>query len=189
MATSTQERPYLRLHREPDPLASYLRPLERDYKHTAELISAGFSVGSGVIVDACHPQRSEDLRCSALEHGIELVLDPRSIDLSTDGGIRRAGVAELPWSCGEVDRPDLFGPDRIDRYADGLAEAALERGVSAVLEEGRLGPSGLGEDRYRLDMWRATISAQVERDLASPPTMSPALEAASYRGMDATGSS
>lgn len=130
---ATLERPYLRLHRNPEPLASYLRPLERDYRHIAELISAGFSLGSGIIVDACHPERSEDLRTFAAQHGLESVLDPRSVDLATDGGIRRAGVAELPWSRGVPDHPEAFGADRVESYIEALAATALELGSSAVL--------------------------------------------------------
>jgi len=142
---STAERPYLRLHRQPDPPGSYLRPLERDYKHAAELISAGFAVGSGVVVDACHPPRSEQLRRAALEHGVEVVLDPRSIDLATAGGIQRAGVLDLPWSSGEMDRPEDFSSDRVAAYAETLAETAVELGATAVLApshyiEGALSP-------------------------------------------------
>ena len=130
---STLERPYLRLHRAPSPLATYLRPLERDYRHTAELISAGFEVGSGVVVDACHPDRSADLRASALEHLVEVVLDPRSLDLSTDGGVERSGVVDLPWSTGGVDHPGSFGPRRIDGYAGALARSVVQLGATAVL--------------------------------------------------------
>lgn len=77
----------------------------------------------------------------------------------------------LPWSTGDLDEPDAFAPDRLDEYADKLSETALEFGAR------------------RLDMWRATISAQVERDLANPPSLSPSLQAEADHGMDATGSS
>lgn len=41
---------HLRLIRVPDPLASYIRPLARDFRHTAGLIAAGFPVGDGIIL-------------------------------------------------------------------------------------------------------------------------------------------
>jgi hypothetical protein len=128
-----RERPYLRLHREPEPLGSYLRPLERDYRHTAELVSAGFPVASGVVVDACHPKRSQDLRTAAMDSGLEVVLDPRSLDLSTEGGIARAGVIDLPWSAGRLEAASSFNPRRLDEYAEQLARTAVEMEVTAVL--------------------------------------------------------
>ena len=130
---SMSERPYLRLHREPGPLGAYVRPLERDYTHMAKLISAGFSVGTGVVIDACHPGRSRDLRSYARDRNLEVVLDPRSIELSTEGGIQRSGVLDLPWSSGHIDTPNDLTPQRISSYADSLARTAVELNATAVL--------------------------------------------------------
>ena len=66
------ERPYLKLVRNPAPLGGYVRPLERDYRHTARLISAGYPAGTGIIVDACHPAQSADLRMQAREKAVEI---------------------------------------------------------------------------------------------------------------------
>ena len=130
---STLERSYLWLHREPRPLGAYVRPLERDYTHTAGLISAGLPVGTGIVIDACHPKRSQDLRAYARGADLEVVLDPRSVDLSTAGGIQRSGVRELPWSSGDLDTPSDFTPRRMGEYSCTLAQTAVELGATAVL--------------------------------------------------------
>ena len=130
---SILERPYLRLFREPRPLGAYVRPLERDHSHTAALISAGFRVGTGIVIDACHPSRSRDLRSCARDARLEVVLDPRSVELSTEGGIERSGVRDLPWSSGDTDTPSDFTAYRVDEYACALAEKAIDLRATAVL--------------------------------------------------------
>ena len=128
----TLERPYLRLHREPRPLGAYVRRLERDYRHTAALIAQGFPVGTGIVVDACSPGRGRDLRSCARDTRREVVLDPRSVELSTVGGIERSGVRVLPWSSGDVDTPVDSTRHRVASYADAPAGTAIELGATAV---------------------------------------------------------
>jgi len=133
MVTTDSERSYLRLVREPAPLGAYVRPLERDYRYVARLLSSGFPVGTGVVVDACHLDRSSDLRAEARDQRLETVLDPKSIELSTVAGITRSGVLDLPWSVGAMDAPDQFDDRRITEYTESLAKTALQMGVDAVL--------------------------------------------------------
>lgn len=130
---ATAEGSHLRLIRDPDPLASYIRPLGRDLGHTADLIAAGFPVGDGIIIDACAPQRSDGLRRAAREADLAVILDPRSVELSTPGGRRRSGVTELPWATKDMDEPGRFGEGRCREFAEALVNAAVELDVTAIL--------------------------------------------------------
>lgn len=93
---------------EPRPLGAYVRPLERDCRHTAALIAQGFPVGTGIVVDACSPGRGRDLRSCARDTRQEVVLDPRPVELSTvgDTAVRRAGLAMvIAWTGGVLISP------------------------------------------------------------------------------------
>lgn len=63
----------------------------------------------------------------------EVVLDPRSVELSTAGRIERSGVRDLPWSSGGVETLVDFTRYRVASYADALAASAIKLGATAVL--------------------------------------------------------
>jgi hypothetical protein len=73
---------------------------------------------------------------------------------------------------------------RVEHYFSTWLRFAADRATRASI----VIPT-LEKHRRRLDMWRATISAQVERDLVDPPSMSPSLRPEADRGMDAAGGS
>jgi len=161
---SRLERSHLRVVRDPEPLGSYIRPLHRDYSYSARLLAAGHRVGTGFVVDACDIPRSEDLRQLASERGLEVVLDPRSIELSTAGGIRRSGVLQLPWSAGRIDRPEDFSAARRRDTASSIADTALEMGVSAILAPTHFLDSFPGR-WFDIDLELASqVRAQLDRD-------------------------
>ncbi len=95
----------------PDPLGSFLRPSSRDHKVLLQMLVEGKCVGTGLIADPCLGERQRDLLGEARRQGLETVLDPRTVDLSTVGGFARSGVAELPWAGSQPHTPaDLTGP-------------------------------------------------------------------------------
>jgi len=81
-----------------DPLGSYLSPSSRDHKVLLQMLVEGKPVGSGVVADPCLAERQRDLLGEARRQGVETVLDPRTVDLSTVGGFARSGVRDLPWA-------------------------------------------------------------------------------------------
>ena len=129
---SRLERSHLRIVRDPEPLGSYIRPISRDINVLSELLASGQPIGSGIIVDARPPEKSDDLRQTAKSRGVELVLDPNSVELSTDGGIDRSGMLQLPWSGGECDTPDSLGR-RAEAVVESIAATAVTMSVDAVL--------------------------------------------------------
>ena len=127
------EKSHLRLVRDPEPLGSYIRPLARDYRYAARLIASGLPVAGSLVVDACDLSRSEDLRLVAREKRIDVILDPRSVELSTPGGWTRSGVADLPWANSEMDRPTHFNGTRRRSVVAAISQTAIDLGASAVL--------------------------------------------------------
>jgi len=98
------------------------------------MLEAGYGNFSGFAFDPCLDERHQELRETAREHGSEVILDPKSVELSTEGGIRRSGIGTLPWTLGE-ELPHSPAQVRanIIPYAEALAEHATGKSYSAVL--------------------------------------------------------
>ena len=116
-----------------DDLASYVRPFPRDFSHLARLIAEGRSVGRRIVVDPRDLRRSKNLRDIARKEDIELVLDPLSVELASETGFRRPGVANLPWALGSPHRPEALAQTDLYRYSYSLAGSVVDAGMSAVL--------------------------------------------------------
>lgn len=115
------------------PLGSYLRPARNDHRVLLQLLSENQFSATGLIADSVLAARHAELLGEAGRQGIETVLDPRSIDLSTTAGFRLSGVADLPWAPLQPHTPtELAGPAGL-LLAEALAEFAVERELSAVL--------------------------------------------------------
>lgn len=115
------------------PLGLYLRPGRNDHAVLIQQLEAGNRDLSGFVLDPCLEARHTELRETAVEHQLEVVLDPRSVELATEGGFRRAGVSSLPWSLSdEPDSPSrLSGNER--EVAETIATHVVDRRYSAVL--------------------------------------------------------
>jgi hypothetical protein len=116
-----------------DPLGSYLRVGRHEHTFLAQMLVDGKSVGSGLVADPAQLSHHKDLWQEARQQGVETVLDPRSLELSTPGGILRGGARDLPWAPSGLHTPDLLygraGEDMCDQLVDMVSIA----GHSAVL--------------------------------------------------------
>lgn len=81
------------------PLGSYLRPARNDHRVLLRLLSENQLSATGLVVDPVLVARHGELLTEAGRQGMETVLDPRSIDLSTPAGLNLSGVAQLPWAA------------------------------------------------------------------------------------------
>lgn len=116
-----------------DPLGSYLRVGGQDHTFLAQMLVDGKSIGGGLIADPAHLDRHKDLWDEARQQGVEIVFDPRSLELSTPGGILRGGARDLPWAPAQVHTTDsLYGQAGVD-LCDQLVDALQMAGHSAVL--------------------------------------------------------
>lgn len=129
-----------------DPLGLYLRPGRNDHVVVGQALAAGQSNLSGLVFDACLGDRHSELRELANDRGFETVLDPRSVELATEGGLALSTVKSLPWSLGGASphTPSQLGRDK-DRLADTLASHVVEHGYSAVLAPTHYRESGRDE--------------------------------------------
>lgn len=112
------------LRRVSPPLASYLRVGQRDAALVGKLLQQGFQIGAGVILDPSAADRTQEMRSIAADHGIELILDPRGVELSTIGGFALRSVARLPWAGSAPHQPrDLSGAN-MRLVVEAIAETA-----------------------------------------------------------------
>lgn len=110
-----------------DPLGSYLRVGRQDHTFLAQMLVDGRPI-SGLVADPAQAEQHKDLWVEAHQQGVETVLDPRSLELSTPGGILRGGAADLPWASAGLHTPySLYGQageDVCELLVDAVATAA-----------------------------------------------------------------
>jgi hypothetical protein len=115
------------------PLGVYIRPGRNDHTATLEFMADRPGGLAGVVFDPCLEGRQRELRLETIGAGIDAVLDPRSMELSTEVGFERVLSGHLPWAG---DRPydpsDLVGPAG-EAFANAIAAYVLEKGFTAVL--------------------------------------------------------
>lgn len=121
------------LRRVSPPLAGYLRVGYRDAALITRLLEQGLPMGGGVIVDAAAEERTEELRSVAVESGVEVVLDPKSVELSTVGGLASPAVARLPWAHPTPHTPHSLAGEPGERLTQEVATAAVDQRATGVL--------------------------------------------------------
>jgi hypothetical protein len=125
-------------------LASYVRPFSRDYGKIARLLVEGFDIGRGLILDPCHVngERGRELRDEARKVRLELILDPRTVELSTPGSLNEKQVAQLPWAGKELPELARFqSSDFSQEFCKAIADFAVAIGASAILAPSHYLPS------------------------------------------------
>lgn len=116
-----------------DPIGSYLRVGSKDHTFLAQMLVDGRSIGSGLVADPAQLKQHKDLWTEARQQGVETVLDPRSLELSTPGGILRGGARDLTWAPRDLHTPDsLYGRAGED-LSDQLVDMVSTAGHTAVL--------------------------------------------------------
>lgn len=121
------------LHAVSDPMGSYLRPGYRDSKFLTQLLVQGTPIGTGLVADPVRLDRQADMMIEARRRGMETVLDPKGLELSTVGGFTRSGVADLPWASGQIHTPVALVGMSGRRMAEEIAEMIAKHEFSAVL--------------------------------------------------------
>lgn len=116
------------------PLGNYLRPGRNDHSILMALMAEGRADISGLVLDAALEERHAELRAEANTYGIETVLDPRVLELATDGGITRGGVAKLPWAGDTLPHtPELLTGSFGDALVEAIARQVALKRYSAVM--------------------------------------------------------
>ena len=116
------------------PLALYLRPGRNDHGILLGLLAEGREDISGIVFDPCLEARQAELLTEVRRHHIEAVLDPRTIELATPGGVAQGRVTELPWAGQQQPHTtELLSSAAGAQLVDAIAEYVLEHNFSAVL--------------------------------------------------------
>jgi hypothetical protein len=116
-----------------DPLGSYLRVGRLEHTLLAQLLVEGRPVGGGLVADPAYVANHKDLWREAVERGVETVLDPRTLELSTPGGFLRGGVRDLPWASDRPHTPDSLYGQAGEDLVDQLLDMVQLAGHTAVL--------------------------------------------------------
>lgn len=116
------------------PLGLYLRPGRNDHTPLTALMAENRANLTGLVLDPCLADRHEDLRVEAAKRGLETVLDPRTVELSTVGGITRSGVPTLPWAGDALPHtPEMLDASTGDLLVQKITETVIKGKYSAVL--------------------------------------------------------
>jgi hypothetical protein len=131
MATTLQPRT---LRPAPEPLGSFIRAGYNDHTVLAQALAEGRGSGTGLIVNPVHSERQLPLVVEANNRGVETILDPKSLELSSPSGYVLRGVPDLPWAAdGVMHSPLNLAGAGGQRSMRSLAEYAAEAQMSAVL--------------------------------------------------------
>ena len=122
------------IHLAPRQVNGYLRPGRSSAGRIKALIASGERPCDGLVLDAAAWSRLSDLADAADGAGIETVLDPRSLELSSDGGRTRGGVASLAWAGATIHNRDaLRSADARAELVTPLADFVAAHHIGAVL--------------------------------------------------------
>lgn len=112
-------------------IGHFLRLGHTGYRNLENLLAAGRLPIKRAVIDASHQEKQADLISSLKSIGTELVLDPKTAELSLPGGFATR-ARNLPWAHNE--RPHLpsdFTKNRL-KYCEQLAEFSVSLQVDVV---------------------------------------------------------
>lgn len=146
------------------PLGNYLRPGRNDHVVLQQLLSERQLGATGLVIDAALIARQDDLGHEAGRQDIETVLDPRSVELSTEVGFELSGIRDLPWAPPTPHTPDdLDGPTGL-LLAEDLAEFVVKEELRALLAPTHIVSGGgdrwLGVDQKLVEHLRRALDAR-----------------------------
>jgi hypothetical protein len=116
----------------PDPLGHYVHVGHNDHKALSDLIAAGDASLFGVVMDATLMRRQSELRDQAVEHNLDVVLNPKTQEMASVGGYKEA-FAKLPWGRDRPHTHSDYESTAGRRIATELAQFALDNGFTQVI--------------------------------------------------------
>jgi hypothetical protein len=148
------------------PFAHFIRLGEGSYRRVANLIAAGTLTSKRVVVDASKAAHQHDLIEMLRGRGTEIVLDPRTVELSSRqkcGGL----AAGAPWASQEKGTPltpELFRRGHSADIYGQIARVCVELRVDAVLAPTQFLGDPSFDGWYRInvegcDLMRAALDA------------------------------
>ena len=126
--------PSLRLVRPaPDPLGLYVRAGWADQPTLLSFITSGDASLSGIVVAAKRVPKQLELMSQALDHTLDVVLDPQTMAMGTPHGYSNA-MEVLPWSAKRPHTRDDFKTSAQRRtFAKSIADFAIKHQFTQVM--------------------------------------------------------
>lgn len=135
-----------------DSPAIYARPAHNDHKFLCQLVSEGRAGVAGVVFDPAFVEEQKELLGAINQRGLWSILDPKTMELSTPGGLttRRRN---LSWAMRRPHTPsDLEGKEAAADYVRQIATFVLEHNYSAVLAPSHYLARGIGDPWFKVDI-------------------------------------
>ena len=145
-----------------EPLGLYLRPGHNDHKLVCQVLSEGLSFTTGVVFDGSYVDEQEELRHEVNRRSLWSVIDPRSMELSTPGGLTERRKS-LPWAADKPYTAAQLAGTNGDRHADLIVEFALEHEFSAILSPAHFLHKGYADDWFQVDL---ALAQRIKSQLA-----------------------
>jgi len=114
------------------PFGHYVRLGKDCFKKVADLAASGVLRNQRFVVEPSWLPRNKGLIRMLHGLGAELVLDPRTIELSSQRNCTGKAL-KVPWAADGPLRPELFAPDHRDDIYGQIARCAVEGDMDAVI--------------------------------------------------------
>lgn len=145
-------------------LGLYFRPGRNDHTTVLAALAGGPPAFQGAVLDASHEARHRELRLQLKNRGYEVVLDPMTLELATEGGWERDGLRSLEWAGKSRHVASQFVGGGVADLADPVAKFAVEKRYSGVLAPTHY-VDGFGDPWWKVDR-RATTRLRTQLDSA-----------------------
>ncbi len=117
----------------PDPLGLYIHAGHADQPTLLSFITSGDAALSGVVVEAKRVLKQSELMSQALDHKLDVVLDPQTLAMATPYGYKKS-MDGLPWSAKRPHTQDDFKTSTQRRgIARAIAEFAVQHQFTQVM--------------------------------------------------------
>ena len=114
------------------PFGHYVRLGKDCFKKVADLAASGVLRNQRFVVEPSWLPRNKGLVRMLQGLGAEIVLDPRTIELSSQRNFT-GKAREVPWATNGPLRPELFAPNHRNDIYGQIARCAVEGGVDVVI--------------------------------------------------------
>jgi hypothetical protein len=116
----------------PEGLGFYVRAGRNDHVTLLELLATGEEGIFGLVIDAQHVERHRDLITEARRHNLDVILDPKTLQMGFPGAMTD-GLSALPWALDRHHNVTDFDGSAGQQRAAQIVEAAANNGCTQLL--------------------------------------------------------
>ena len=113
-------------------LGFYVRARRNDHVTLLELLATGEEGIFGLVVDAQHVERHRDLITEARRHNLDVILDPKTLQMGFPGAVTD-GLSAMPWGLDRHHNVTDFDGSAGQQRAAQIVEFAANNGCTQLL--------------------------------------------------------